>query len=76
MHELSRKAGTSLLFCRELLDLEFARKVGEEATILRENSLCTRYITMYTMGTAKSYLKRLLTAYIMESANDNPTEQV
>ncbi len=75
LYELTRRAGTSLLFCRELLDLEFARKVGEEATILRENSLCTRYITMYTLGTAKSYLKRLLTAFILESAQENPTEQ-
>ena len=34
--DLTKRAGTSLWFCRELLDLEFVRKVnGEEATILR-----------------------------------------
>jgi hypothetical protein len=35
LQELSKRAGTSIFFCRELLDLEFVRKVGEEATILR-----------------------------------------
>jgi hypothetical protein len=94
LQEMTRRAGTSILFCRgknekkrkkafgltivlglELLDLEFVRKVGEEATILRENSLCTRFISLFTVAASKNFLKRLLTSFVMEGSVENPSEE-
>ena len=51
-------------------DLEFARKIGgEENTILRENSLCTKFITLISTTVAKNYLRRLVGPLVAETAS-------
>lgn len=69
LFEITRRAETSLRVVRELLDLEFARKVGgEENTILRENSLCTKFITFYSLHEGTAYLKRLFAPLLADIA--------
>lgn len=41
---------------------------------MQENSLCTRYISLFTVNASKNFLKRLLTSFVMEAGVENPKE--
>jgi hypothetical protein len=79
LFEITRRAGTTLRVIRELLDLEFARKVGgEENTILRENSLCTKLISIYSMHEGAAYLRRVfmpLVEEVVETVDDEVDDE-
>lgn len=49
---------------------------GEENTILRENSLCTKFITFFSLHEGSSYLKTVLSPLVADvvTTEDEPVD--
>jgi hypothetical protein len=57
LHQIAARSNCAGNVLRELLELEFARRAKDPNTIMREASVCTKFLAAYTKAESSVYLK-------------------